>query len=232
MSDAPVLPLSPAQAGELLQVLESVRPPAGDAPGGPLGPALERLVVALVRVLRAEEQGLGQTAEQARKDARRRSLRGGLVTGAFGAVGAAPREVTELVEQARAAVDIAAEVAPGRPDVALAADLLVVWGLADDLPTARAFTDESAPESLLSSLLREQQGRLREHVPDEWTVRSTLRFMWDARALRDVVGAVRDLRGGFVQAVPVIGAVPGAWNASRAIRRFEKQLRAHLATHS
>jgi hypothetical protein len=230
MSDTPVLPLSPSQAGELLQVLEAVRPPDA-ATNGPVGPVVERLVVALVRILRAEDDDLGQTAKQTRKGARRRAVRGGFVTGAFGVVGAAPREAVELVEQARAAVDVADEVAPGRSDTVLAADLLVVWGLVDDVTAARAFTDESSPESLLGGLLREQHGRLRELVPDEWTVRSTLRFMWEARALRDVVGVVDDLRGGFIQAVPVIGAVPGAWNAGRGMRRFQKDLREHLGVH-
>ncbi len=63
------------------------------------------------------------------------------------------------------------------------------------------------------------------------TTATTLRFVWELHALRDVAGKVNDLRGGFVQSVPVVGAIPGGWNAGRGMQRFRKDLRRHLAAH-
>lgn len=223
MSDAPVLPLSPGQAQAVLKALQSALPEAG--PDGSrdtaIGPVIERLLVTLIGELRAEGEGDGPSRS------RRRAIRGGFVTGAFGAVGAAPREATELVEQARAAVRIATDTVPARDDARLAADLLVVWGLCDSQTQALAFTQETADDSLLTTLLRDQEARVRDVIPDGWTVRTTLRFVWDARAVLDLVDVVRG-GGGFVQAIPVVGAVPGAWSAGRGMKRFEKNLRALL----
>jgi len=131
-----------------------------------------------------------------------------MMTGALGVAGSAPREAAELIEQARAAVDIAAEVAPGRTDEELAADLLVVWGLTEDLDQARAFTSETAKQSLLATMLRDQHDRIAALIPDRWTVRSTMRFMWDARVLRDVADTVRGGTGGIVQAIPGAKRIP------------------------
>jgi hypothetical protein len=230
MSDAPWLPLSPSQTAGLLKTLEAAMPDGEGETirGGTVGPVVERILVALVRTLRAEGDGL-ESVEEERKSARKRARRAGFMTGALGALGSAPRETVELIEQARAAVDVADELAPGRSDAQLAADLLVVWGLVDDPAQALAFTSETAPDSLLTTLLRDQYERVKEDIPDRWTVRATLKFIWKARVLKDVVETVRGGTGGFVQAVPVVGAIPGAWNAHRGMKRFQKDLRAHLS---
>lgn len=230
MADTPWLPLSPKQTGVLFKALEAALPDNG-AVGPSVGPVIERVLVTLVQNLRAEGRGangLPTDEEEDSGSARKRARRAGFMTGALGAVGGAPREAVELIEQARAAVDIAEEVAPGRSDAQLAADLLVVWSLVDDPAAALAFTEERAPDSLLVTLTRDQYERIKDAIPDRWTVRATLKFIWKARVVKDVVETVRG-GGGFIQAVPVVGAIPGAWNAHRGMKRFEQDLRAHLA---
>lgn len=233
MTDAPWLPLSSRQTAGLLKALEGVLPTAAadGSRAGAVGPLVERIVVTLVRTLRAEVAGLTAEADADRDGARRRARRGGFMTGALGVIGSAPREAVELIEQARAAVDIADELAPGRSDEHLAADLLVVWGLVAHPVQALAFTQETVGDSLLATLTRDQYERVRDSLPEQWTVRTTLTFIWRARAVMDVVDTVRG-GGGFVQAVPVVGAIPGAWSAHRGMTRFEKALRSHLREHA
>lgn len=229
MADTPWLPLSPRQTAALFKSLDGALP-APDAAGGrdkAVGPVLERVVVALVRTLRAELDGLTEEQDEDRTSARKRARRAGFMTGALGALGGAPREALELVEQARAGIDIADEHEPPRSDEQLAADLLVVWGLVDDPAEALAFTTETAPDSLLATLTRDQYERVKDAIPEKWTVRATLKFIWKARVIKDVVETARG-GGGFLQAVPVVGAIPGAWNAHRGMKHFEKDLRDHL----
>lgn len=172
----------------------------------------ESILVALVHVLRAEAPG----GDNPRKRARRM----GAISGLAGMLGQLPAEALQLVEEARAAVDRA----PHRSDEQLAADLLVVWGLVDDLTTAEAIT--TGEPALLGYLSEKYAGKVREAIPEKWTPVATLKFIWKMRELRNV----RDVMpGGILRNIPVVGAVPTALHAGRDMKAFEKALDEHYA---
>jgi hypothetical protein len=176
----------------------------------------EGVLVALVHVLRQEEPGGG--------NARKRARRMGAISGLAGMLGQLPAEALQLVEEARAAIDIAAVQAPQRGDEQLAADLLVLWGLVDDLPTAEAITRRERP--LLGYLTEKYSEQVRDAIPEKWTPIATLKFLWKMRELRNV----RDVMpGGIVRNIPVVGALPTALGAGKDMKAFQKQLEKHYA---
>jgi hypothetical protein len=176
----------------------------------------EGVLVALVHVLRQEEPGGG--------NARKRARRMGAISGLAGMLGQLPAEALQLVEETRAAIDIAAQRAPQRGDAQLAADLLVLWGLVDDLPTAEAITSRQRP--LLGYLTEKYSDKVREAIPEKWTPIATLKFLWKMRELRNV----RDVMpGGIVRNIPVVGALPTALGAGKDMKAFQKELEQHYA---
>jgi hypothetical protein len=216
MSD-PFLPLSKDQIATIVRTLEGA-----DAARIP-----EQTVVALVGVLREERAGgLPGDAKQDTKTARKRARRMGALTGVAGILGQLPAEAVQLVEEARAAVDIAAVQAPSRGDAEIAADLLVLWGLLDDLATAEAITAATPAASLLDHLYRTNADKVREAVPEKWTPIATLKFLWKMRELRNVTDL---MPGGIVRNIPVVGAVPTALGAGRDMKAFQKDLERHYA---
>jgi len=215
MSD-PFLPLSRDQIAAIVRALDGV--------SGARVP--EQTVVALVRVLREERaKGLPGDAKQDAKAARKRARRMGALTGVAGLLGQLPAEAVQLIEEVRAAVDIAAVAAPQRGDEQIAADLLVVWGLVDDLAAAEAITAGTAG-SLLDHLYATNADKVREATPEKWTPIATLKFLWKMRELRDVADL---MPGGIVRNIPVVGAVPTALGAGRDMKRFQKALDRHYA---
>jgi hypothetical protein len=176
----------------------------------------EGVLVALVHVLRQEEPGGG--------NARKRARRMGAISGLAGMLGQLPAEALQLVEETRAAIDIAAVRAPQRGDEQLAADLLVLWGLVDDVPTAEAITSRQRP--LLAYLTEKYSDQVREAIPEKWTPIATLKFLWKMRELRNV----RDVMpGGIVRNIPVVGALPTALGAGKDMKAFQKALEQHYA---
>jgi hypothetical protein len=200
----PFLPLSREQLAEIARAV-----------GTPDKRVLERTVVALVHVLREEDAG---------GDARKRARRIGALTGLAGMLGQVPAEALQLIEEARAAVDIAAVEAPQRSDEQIAADLLVLWGLVDDLATAEGIAAGTSERSLLDHLVKTGAEKVREAIPEKWTPIAALKFLWKARELRKV----RDVMpGGIVRNIPVVGAVPTALRAGRDMRAFQEALERH-----
>jgi len=220
VSGDPFLPLSREQAAALVRALDGAIEPEADAGGGSekLPRIPEKVVTELVRTLRAE--GTGDNA----RNARRRARRVGAIGGLAGMLGQLPAEALQLVEEVRAAVDIAAQRAPGRGDAQIAADVLVVWGLIDDLARAEAMTAGASDGSLLDMLYRDSASQVNDAIPERWTPVATLKFLWKMRELR----SVKDLMpGGIVRNIPVIGAVPTALSAGREMKRFQKDLERH-----
>jgi hypothetical protein len=194
----PFLPLSREQIAEIVRL----------ADGSPEG-----VLVALVHALREERPD----GDHARKRARRM----GAITGLAGVFGQLPAEAVQLVEEARAAVAAAPQQ---RTDAQIAADLLVLWGLVDDLPTAEAITARERP--LLGYLSEKYAEKVREAVPEKWTPIATLKFLWNMRQLRNVKDV---MPGGIVRNIPVVGAVPTALHAGRDMKAFQKALERHYA---
>lgn len=219
MPRAPRLPLSARQAAGLVRALDGAIEPDADAGGGSesLPRIPEKVVRELVAAVRREEPS---DAGQARWRARR----AGAATGLAGALGALPGEGLQLVEEARAAVAIAPA---SRSDAEVAGDLLVVWGLVDDTATAVAMCQGTSDGSLLDALYARSAEQVRAAIPERWTPLAALKLLWTLRRVRDVRDAL--VPGGFLRAIPVVGAVPGAWNAGRDMKAFQKALAAHYA---
>jgi len=217
---APRLPLTPSQVAALLGAVQRA---ARAEREGRLPPIPERVLVELVRVLRAERAADGGPPTV--REARRRMRRAAAVTGLAGLPGRVSAEAIALVEQARAAVALAERRGVARDDAELAADLLVVWDLVDDRARAEAITAGTAGRSLLDHEVAVGTDRLRDELPDEWTPWSTLRFLWRLRRLRD---AVPDALQPGVRSLPIVGAVPAALGAGREMKAFQKRLGRHL----
>lgn len=228
VSDTPWLPLSRTQAASLLEALSAAAQDGADDGGGAerLPRIPEKVLVALVRCLRAERRHDLSAAPSAGRVARRRARRTAALGGLAGAFGALPADALGLVEEARVAID-AAEQAPGDPtDAAIAGDLLVLWELVEDAAVATAMCDGSSDGSLLDHLHGDTEARVREAIPDRWTPVATLRFLWRMRELGDARDA---LTGGTFRAIPVLGAVPAAFGAHRDMREFQRVVAAYYA---
>lgn len=225
MTDAPLLPLSRAQAATLVKALDGAIAPDADEGGGSetLPRVPEKLVRELVRVLREERRGGLPGDEDPAKTARGRALRVGVLGGLAGAIGALPAEALTLIEQARLAAALAP---PARSDAQVAADLLVVWGVSGDLARAETQCAGVSDGSLLDDLSRNARDRVAGAIPDAWTPVSTLKFLWAMRG----VAKLRDaMPGGMVRNIPIVGAVPGAFSAARDMRAFTSDISAHYS---
>ncbi len=226
----PFLPLSKEQIATIVRTLDEATEPGADAGGGSekLPRIPEKTVVALVRVLLDERANeLPGDAKQDTKTARKRARRMGALTGLAGLVGQLPAEGVQLIEEARAAIDIAAVKAPSRTDTQIAADLLVLWGLVDDVAAAEALTAGTSDGSLLDRLYATNAEKVRDAIPEKWTPIATLKFLWKMRELRDVADL---MPGGIVRNIPVVGALPTALGAGREMKHFQKDLERHYGT--
>lgn len=212
----PWLPLGPGQVASLVRAVDG-----GLREQDERGAAIEVVLTALVRELRAERTAAVPGAE-ADADPLVRARRVGMLTGVVGALGKLPGDLLHQVEEARVLVDAAEALSDRRTDEQLAADLLVLWRIVDDLEAARAMTDPEGTGTVLGHLHDEA----RSAVPERWTARSTLRFLWNLRKARGVVGAVRP---GLLRAIPVIGALPATISAHRDMREWTKAVEEHLA---
>jgi len=226
VSETPWLPLSRTQAASLLRALNAAVEDRADAGGGTerLPRIPERVVVELVRCLRAERRhDLARSASPGR-DARRRARRTAALGGLAGALGALPADALSLVEEARFAIDAAEATSTPGEDVTIAGDLLTLWGLVDDPGHAAAMCDGSSEGSLLDHLHGDVKEQIRDAIPDRWTPLSTLRFLWAARRVGD---AREVLTGGTLRSIPVLAALPSAIGAHRDMRAFQRDVEAY-----
>jgi hypothetical protein len=210
---APFLPITPSEATRLAV---AVNREAG-ARGGARVP--ENVAVALVRVMRAEGP-LADSPKRICRAARHRARRVGVLGGIGGFTTRALGETAGVLEGARVVVGLSDAVRPGRSEEDVAADLLVLLGAASSHQAARAAMDGSGP-----SIAADTRRRFGERVPEQWTVSSSLRFLWrtyrDANAVRDTVKPTR--------LIPGVASVFGFFGSGREMTALCKRTQALLA---
>ncbi len=150
---------------------------------GPDGSASpEGFVLGLVRSARdPEDEPL--TEKQVRKEARKRRRRLGIASFAAGPFAGAAGEATDLYTETATVCDLVDLHDLILTDVDVGAHMLVLWGVAEDVQAARAALDGTGMP-IIALLQARWVGRLQEHVPDEWTLVNTIKFIWRAREVQ------------------------------------------------
>ncbi len=160
-------------------------------------PSIERFLVALVGAVRTDAP-TDRSARSVFEAARQRRRRLGFASLAAGPLAGAAQQLVDLYCETATVCDLADLYAPGLGHREVAAHMLVLWEISDDLSHAQALLDgtgETGVATVLSSRIAE---RSRTRLPDRLAATSAIRALWDARALageaRAIVGK-RDIRG-------------------------------------
>jgi hypothetical protein len=148
----------------------------------------EEFVLGLVRTGRGEDDE-DLTAEELRKQARKRRRRFGIASFVAGPFAGAAGEATDLYTETATVCDLVDLHDLPLTDLEVGAHMLVLWGVTDDLAPARAALDGTGVP-IVGLLQAGWASRMAEHVPDEWSVLNTIKFIWRVRGLRgDVADA-------------------------------------------
>jgi len=179
-------------------------------------PSIERFLVALVGVVRTDAP-TAQTARSVFEAARQRRRRLGLASLAAGPLAGVAQQLADLYCETATVCDVADLHAPGLGDREIAAHMLVLWNISDDLNHAQAMVDGTSGTGAASILSNRVVERSRTRVPDRLTATSAIRALWDARGVAGEVRAVAGKRD-------VRGTVFAGRRVSSFIERAERQL--------
>jgi len=178
--------------------------------------SVERFLHLLVRAVRDDE---GESTDRSSRDvyviARKRRRRLGLISFATGPLVGVANQVADLYCETATVCDVAALHEMNLDDGQIAAHMLVLWSVTDDLGEAqRAIASEISLADLLGGKLFVQ---VDERLPEELTKRSIASALWD---IRETVGDVR--RGATSEAVRTVAFT--GHRTKKVIGRAEAQL--------
>lgn len=184
--------------------------------GGPL--SVEAYLVALVRAVRADEAEERRSSREIYVTARKRRRRLGLICFGAGPMAGVASQVADLYCEAATVSDIVDLHGLGLSDGAVAARMLVLWSLVDDLDLAEAAIRSEPPvASLLTETLAEG---LVSWPGGEMTKLSIAKLLWEVHQL-DLRGAVAGKGSG---AQPVRSVAFTGHRTKKLIKRAEAQL--------
>lgn len=175
--------------------------------------SLEGFLLLLVRSVRdddEEEQDAGDVYRAARK--RRRRL-GILAFGAGPLVGVA-NQLADLYCETAVLSDVAALHDITLTDEEIGAHMLVLWDIAETWDEARAAIDGEPSVAVLVG--RKLSEGARDRIPEELTVRSAIKALWDVRS---TLGEAREIGPGAFKTVLFTGR-----RTKQVIARAEAQL--------
>lgn len=178
---------------------------------------LERFLVALVRSVRADVAAEELTSRDVYKAARRRRRRLGLLSFATGPLVGLADQLVDLYCDTATVCDLDALHRLGLTDAQVAAHMLVLWALTDDVEAAHAAIqgrDDGGVSALVSARFR---AFAEAQLPKDFGVRRSVRVLWQARQL------VEDTRRSVV-AKPVEKVLRPGRAAKDVIARAELQL--------
>jgi hypothetical protein len=205
------------QAGQRLRDLrEAVR--AGQA--GVIGP--ERFLVLLVGAARSRADGdEGRSAKHVRRSARKRHRRLGIASWIAGPFAGVAGEVTDLYSETATVCDLVDTHGLQLEDEEIAAHMLVLWSVTDDLGQARGAV-EGTQQTVASLVSARVVARWSEAtfgaLPERLSTVDVIKLLWK---LRDVPSDVRDLSDGSIRRVARAGS-----RTKQFIARAEQQLTA------
>jgi hypothetical protein len=163
--------------------------------------SIDQFLLSLVRAVRVD----GQAEERSKRDvyvtARKRRRRLGLISFGAGPLVGVANQVADLYCETAVVCDIAALHGLEMSDEQVAAHMLVLWEVTDDLDVAqRALRGAPPIADLVGVKLME---RADEHLPERFTKRSVAKALWDLRG--SVGDARKEATSGAVRTVAFAG---------------------------
>jgi hypothetical protein len=181
------------------------------------GLSAEQFLVALVRVVRDDEQVEERSARDVFEASRRRRRRLGLASFGAGPLVGVATKLTDLYCETATVCDLAEVHDLGLGETQIAAHMLVLWTIADDVEQARAIVDGTSERTVATILTDRLVDRTAERVPERLTKLSAIRALWDARG---IVGDARAAAGK--------GSVGGVVFTGHRTKQFIKQAEQQL----
>lgn len=181
--------------------------------GGAL--SVEAYLVALVRAVRDDEVEEGRSRRDVYLTARKRRRRLGLICLGTGPMAGVASQVADLYCETATVSDVADLHGLGLSDPQIAAQMLMLWSLIDDLDRAEAAIRSEPP---LASLLADGAA---SRLDGELTKLSIAKLLWELRQL-DVRGAIAGK--GKASGQPVRSVAFTGHRTKKLIKRAEAQL--------
>jgi hypothetical protein len=178
----------------------------------------EKLLTGLVAAVRADEHEEDRSARDVFKTARSRRRRLGLLSFGAGPLAGVATQVVDLYCETATVCDVAELHAIESTDRQIAAHMLVLWEMLDDLDEAQAVMAGTGSHSLRSIVERRVTEGVGIQLPAELTKRAAVKALWDAR---DLAGEVRRVAG--------TGSVGGVVFTGHRTKRLIKKTEAQLA---
>jgi len=177
--------------------------------------SIESYLISLVRAVRNDDAVDERSARDVYVAARRRRRQLGMVSVALGPLAGFANQVADLYCEAAVICDVAALYGRRLADDQIAAHVLVLWGIADDLGAAeRSLAGTPSVADLLGAKMKTS---LDSHLPEEMTKLSIAKALWSTRA------GVGDVRRGATGEALLTVAFTG-FRTKKVIRKIEGQL--------
>jgi hypothetical protein len=156
--------------------------------------SMEGMLVALVAAVRDDEQE-DKTARDVFESARARRRKLGLISLGTGPLVGVATHIVELYCEVAVVCDLADLSSVALDDRDVAAHMLVLWGVMDDLGQASAVMDGRASESLAEIVGQQMRAEAVEHIPRKLSKRAAIQALADARHLLGDASRADGLRG-------------------------------------
>lgn len=174
--------------------------------------SIEQFLVALVRAVRHDTQAEERSVRDVFETARRRRRRLGLASFGAGPLVGVATKLTDLYCETATVCDLADVHELDLDEPQIAAHMLVLWTIVDDVGQARAIVDGTSEQTVATILTARVVDRAGEHVPERMTKLIAIKALWDARG---VVGDARAVAGK--------GSVGGVVFTGHRTKQFIKQ---------
>jgi hypothetical protein len=179
--------------------------------------SIEYFLVALVRAVRADEQLDDRSARDVLEAARRRRRRLGLASFGAGPLVGVATQLTDLYCETATVCDLVDLHELGIDEHQIAAHMLVLWAIVDDVGQARAVIDGTGDSTVGQILTDRVMDHAAPYVPERLTKLGAIKALWNARGL---VGDARRAAGKG----SVGGVVFAGHRTKRLIKQAERQL--------
>jgi hypothetical protein len=156
--------------------------------------SIESVLAGLVAAVRDDEQQ-DRTMRGVFKSARARRRKLGLISLGTGPLVGVATHIVELYCEVAVVCDLADLSSVALDDREVAAHMLVLWGLIDDLARASAVMDGRSTESLAAIIGEQMRAEAAEHIPRKLSKRAAIQALADARAVIGDASTAHSLRG-------------------------------------
>lgn len=188
--------------------------------------SVEDYLSALVRAVRQDEREEDRTRRDVYVEARKRRRRLGLVSLGAGPLAGVVSRAIDLYCEAGIVCDLAELHELDLTDQQIAAHLLVLWSVSDDLSAAERALRGDPP---VADLLRTSLDRLGLELPQDLTKVTVTKALWDLQKL-DLPAAVTKSRK-KVAGQPISSVAFAGHRTKRVIKKVERQLQEPTLDH-